>query len=545
MATKQDIFSEDQQSNIQERIIDIVASVPVRIKIFGIMILPLLILGFALNYWVQTGLSDWLSYLLTDERVQGAMEAGSRSVILVTTLAAILSILLTFLLMLSLTRPLLELRQVAQRVAGGDLNVRSRIPTRDEIGEVAEAVNQMINHLVSSQQKLERTNRRLEVLNKIAITANRGLPLGELLEVSLKTVLEEMTIESGWIFLQDRGRDLSDFSLACVRGLPDEVEKHLRDSDDGLCNCQRSILNNDKNVKVGIHHCASLKALAVEHDIATQYITIPLDLRDQRIGMINMLCSQDYYLSDADIEVLGTVGQQISDFIETAWLQDSLREKEAARQMLLSALVNAQEGERARLARELHDDAGQRLTSLLVRLKALEKKAPDDIADIVSDLCHTTSVTIEHVRFLSHRLRPAVLEELGLQAALQNLADEMLSGSNLECEYKLSLDGPRLPFEIETNLYRIAQEGLKNILSHADANRVVIEISRFSDAVSLRIKDDGKGFSVQPVDSQSGLGVINMRERAEMLGGSFKIESDQEKGTSLQINIPVPLEIIL
>ncbi|MBC8334041.1 MAG: HAMP domain-containing protein [Anaerolineales bacterium] len=544
MTIKQDVFSEERRTNIQERIIDIVSSVPVRIKIFGIMTLPLIILGIALNYWVRTGLSDWLSYLLSDERVQGAMEAGSRSVILVTALAAILSILLTFLLMLSLTRPLLELRQVAQRVVEGDLDVRSRIPARDEIGQVAEAVNQMINHLVSSQQKLERTNRRLMVLNRIAVAAGRGLGLEELLDISLKTVLEEMSIESGWIFLQDRSS--SSFSLACARGLPDEVERHLHDSDSGFCNCQKNILTDEENVQVSVHHCDSLESLVAQYEISTQYVTVPLDLRDRRIGMINMLCAQDYSLSEADIEVLGTIGKQISDFIETTWLQKSLRDKEAERQMLLSALVNAQEGERARLARELHDDAGQQLTGLLVRLKALEKQIPDrETIETVSNLCQTTSETIERVRSLSHRLRPAVLEEFGLDAALKNLADEMLPNSGLECIYKLSLDGENLPFEIETNLYRIAQESLRNIISHAEANRVSIELSRFPDSVNLRIEDDGRGLGVQPVANQRGLGLINIRERTEMLGGSFEIKSDEGKGTSLQVSIPVPLEIIV
>ena len=126
---------------MRERIIDIIFAVPVRVKIIGIMVLPLLILGSALNYWIQTGLSDWLSYLITDERVQIAMEAGGRSVLLVTALAAVFSVLLTFLLMLSLTQPLLELRQVAQRVADGDLAFRARVRARDEIGEVADSVN--------------------------------------------------------------------------------------------------------------------------------------------------------------------------------------------------------------------------------------------------------------------------------------------------------------------------------------------------------------------------------------------------------------------
>lgn len=161
----------------RDRLSDAIFAVPVRIKITGIMVLPILILGFALNYWVRTGLSDWLSYLISDDRVYIAMQAGSRSVIFVTALAAIASVLLTALLMLSLTKPLLELRQAAQRVAEGDVESRARVWVPDEIGEVASAVNSMIDRMVSSQQQLQRSNRRLQAINRVAMAASRALDL--------------------------------------------------------------------------------------------------------------------------------------------------------------------------------------------------------------------------------------------------------------------------------------------------------------------------------------------------------------------------------
>ncbi|MBT3629911.1 MAG: HAMP domain-containing protein [Candidatus Marinimicrobia bacterium] len=535
-------------SGLRYNFIEILFSVPVRIKIAGIMMLPILILGISLNYWVRTGLSDWLSYLLSDERVRIAMEAGSRSVVLVTALSTLMSVLFTFLLMLTLTKPLLELRQVAQKVAEGDLESRAHVRTRDEIGEVAESVNQMIDHLVSSQQRLERTNRRLEAINRIAIAAGRGLGLKDLLGVSLQTVLEEMRFESGWIYLKDQGDHPTKFVLASAIGLPKGVEAHLLDANKGLCTCDENILIGDANMQINVHQCASLENLALQYNIPTQYVSVPLDLDGQRIGIINMLCSKDHVLSENDIEVLGTISQQLSDYIENAWLQISLREKEATRQVLLNALVRAQEDERARLARELHDDAGQQLTSLLVHLKAFEKLTPEgELREKVANLCQTTSGTIERVRSLSHRLRPAVLEELGLEAALRTLAGEMLVTTDLEFECNLNLNDRRLPFEIETSLYRIAQESLTNIVNHAEAQCVMIELLHLPSAVSLQIKDDGRGFggqfSVSKSDQQR-LGLISMQERAEMLGGSFLIETSRGLGTSVQVRIPVPPEVI-
>mgnify|MGYP000418668939 FL=1 len=131
------------------------------------------------------------------------MQAGSRSVIFVTALAAIASVLLTALLMLSLTKPLLELRQAAQRVAEGDIESRARVWVPDEIGEVATAVNSMIDRMVSSQQQLQRSNRRFQAINRVAMAASRALDLQNVLDVSLHTTLEVMGFESGWIFLKD------------------------------------------------------------------------------------------------------------------------------------------------------------------------------------------------------------------------------------------------------------------------------------------------------------------------------------------------------
>jgi len=531
--------------NLGERISDFIFSVPVRIKITGIMLLPVAILGLALNYWIQTGLSDWLSFLLTDERVQMAMQAGSRSVSLVTALSAVVSILLTSLLMLSLTKPLLELRQVAQKVSDGDFASRARIWVQDEIGEVARSINLMIDRLVSSQQKLERSNRRLEAINRVALAAGRELELQDVLDASLNTTLEVFGLESGWLFMRDP-TDPSDvkFHLASAVNLTPELWAEIIDSSKELCTCKSEVLAFDEGTEAQIHCCDRLSQLVGDEDIF--HITIPLEARGQRFGMINALCSDDSKPTDNDIDTLTTIGKQVSEFVANAWLHASLKEKEAARQALLTALVNAQENEQARLARELHDDAGQGLTSLLIRLKTLEKQASsDDLKESVAELCTTTSETIEKVRDVSHRLRPAALEELGLEVALRTLAEEMLGdvGAAMDCQFQL--EGRRLPFEIETNLYRITQEGLTNIVRHANADKVLIELLTLPHAIGLRIEDNGDGFAPEAVnnkDNQHRLGLISMQERAEMLGGSLIVQSNPGQGTSVQVRIPFDLE---
>jgi signal transduction histidine kinase len=533
--------------NLGERISDLVFSVPVRIKITGIMLLPVVILGLALNYWIQTGLSDWLSFLLTDERVQMAMQAGSRSVSLVTALSGVASFLLTSLLMLSLTKPLLELRQVAQKVSDGDFASRARIWVQDEIGEVARSINLMIDRLVSSQQKLERSNRRLEAINRVALAAGRELDLQDVLDVSLRTTLDVFGLESGWIYMRDPTESgEGNCSVASAISLPAELLSEISNNNKELCTCQRELLAHDAGVDVQIHHCNRLKALLDEKEQEIFHITIPVAARGQRFGLINMVCSQESKPTENDIDTLTTIGAQVSEFVANGWLHARLKEKEAARQALLTALVTAQENEQARLARELHDDAGQSLTSLLIRLKSLEKRtASDDIRQSVTGLCATTSETIEKLRGISHRLRPAALEEFGLEVALRTLTEEMLADVGISVDFQFHLSGRRLPFEIETNLYRITQEALNNAVRHSQAGTVLIELLALPHAIGLRIEDDGVGFSPEGVSAQENqrrLGLISMQERSEMMGGTMVLQSAPGEGTSLQVRIPYDVE---
>jgi len=532
---------------ILPKLSDAVFSVPVRIKIIGIMVLPVLIMGWVLNYWVQTGLSDWLSYLLSDERVDVAMQAGSRSVFLVTALAAMASILLTALLMLTLTKPLLELIQVTERVANGDLASRARIWVQDEIGVVARSVNQMLDRLVSSQQKLERSNRRLEAINRVAVAAGRELELQDVLDTSLKTTLDVLGHKSGWINMRDP-TDPADTRLQLVSAvaIPSELEPEIRKDTGELCACKPHLLSEAASIEAHIHVCERLASLMGSNEHQIFHITIPLEARGQRFGMINAVCSEDTRPTENDMDTLTTIGAQISEFVVNAWLHASLKEKEAARQALLTALVNAQENERARLARELHDDAGQSLTSLLIRLKTLEKRAPSqELRQSIADLCKTTSETIEQVRGISHRLRPAALEEFGLEVALRTLAEEMLADVGITAECQLHLGGQRLPFEIETNLYRITQEGLTNVIRHSNASKVILALIVLPHAIGLRIEDDGDGFSTGDIvgkDDRRRLGLMSIQERAEMMGGSLVVQSAPGSGASVEVRVPFEME---
>jgi len=468
------------------------------------------------------------------------MLAGSRSVILVTVLAAAGSIFLAYFLTFILTRPLLALREMAQKVAAGHLDVRAPVWSKDEIGEVAIAVNKMTDHLVTSQDALARTNRRLTAINQIILAADRELEIHDVLYAVLENVLGLVGLKIGWAYLRDPERDY--FHLASWYNVPPELADCLLQApDEPLCACQQDFVDDSLKTWVNLHTCRRLEATGCFND-TPKHITIPIEIQEQKFGVINLLCQEIHDLSDEDVELLSAIGVQISEIVANAWLRLKLAEKEMARQMLLESLVEAQEEERARLARELHDGAGQMLTSMLVRIKTLERKNDSpELQDGLDSMLEVVSETIEQIRELSYRLRPAALEEFGLPVALETLAKDIAREAGLILYCQLEPVGRQLAGGVDVTLYRIAQEALTNVVRHAQATSVTITLRQQAGQLWLRIIDDGQGFLPQTVSigpDKNHLGLISMQERAAIIGATLNIQSAPGQGTTIQVSVP-------
>lgn len=521
-------------------IYDAVLSVPVRVKITGIVMLPVIILGLSLNYWITTGLSDWLSYILTDVRVEAAMRAGGRSVLLVTVLAAASSIILAYAFTFILTRPLLALRRMAQQVAAGQLDVRAPVWSNDEIGEVATAINTMTDHLVATQENLARTNRHLEAVNQIIMAAEQEAEIHDILYLILEKLVGVMGLKTAWVYLRDPEQGV--FHLASWYGVPEELQTILLAQTDELCQCQQNVFQSQVEPAATRQHCLFLDKWSSPDHLPRTHITFPIEASGQYFGAINLLCEQDRLLSADDLELLSGIGAQISEIVANAWLRLKLAEKEMARQALLESLVEAQEEERSRLARELHDGAGQMLTSLLVRIKTLEKQAVKPaVQSGLAAILDTVSETIEQVRELSYRLRPAALEQFGLPVALETLVSDMAIESGLHAHCHFDWQDEPLPQGIEVTLYRIAQEALTNVIRHANAGQVEVSLKQLPQGVLMRIEDDGCGFSTRQTMERRGrrhLGLISIHERAAIVGGQLDVFSAPGEGTAVQVFIP-------
>ena len=219
------------------------------------------------------------------------------------------------------------------------------------------------------------------------------------------------------------------------------------------------------------------------------------------------------------------------------------RVADAKLQLLARQVVRFQEDERAHLARELHDGATQTMVSakLLVeaavdQLERENRTAPPSLERALTGLTES----LNEVRRISHRLRPAMLDELGLPAALELLARETDDAGHTGVEVQIVGDAVSLPEEIKTALFRVSQEALANVGKHARARRVELELTFAPDGIALRIVDDGRGFEVDRVqlDPQRGIGLRNMRERLASIGGSFEVRAAPGAGTALLAKVP-------
>jgi signal transduction histidine kinase len=202
-------------------------------------------------------------------------------------------------------------------------------------------------------------------------------------------------------------------------------------------------------------------------------------------------------------------------------------------------VVEAQETERARLARELHDETGQALTSILLGLKALDDRIePAEGKAAVSELRELVVSTLHDVRRLAVELRPAALDDFGLVPAIERLVETVAEQSGLDFDLQSQLADERLPTDAETALYRIAQEALTNILKHADARHVTVLMSQTNRVARLSVQDDGRGFDPGDV-GDGGVGLMGMRERMALVGGRLTIESTEGAGTMLTAEVPL------
>ena len=210
---------------------------------------------------------------------------------------------------------------------------------------------------------------------------------------------------------------------------------------------------------------------------------------------------------------------------------------EAERRRTSSAALAAQEQERARVARDLHDEVNQSLTGLLLRLEAAREKAPPELAAELSETKALANRAMQELLTLARQLRPTALDDLGLAAALSGHVAELGRQSGIAAGFESEGDFADLPTDVQLVVYRVAQEALSNASRHSGAESIGVSLMRRDGDVELAVADDGRGFSFE--QSSGGLGLAGMRERALLVGGELQIESRPGVGTSIGLRVPI------
>jgi len=251
-------------------------------------------------------------------------------------------------------------------------------------------------------------------------------------------------------------------------------------------------------------------------------------------------------LTDPDVAALVVEINALWDRLEAD--AATIRDNSEQMERLAAQVILVQEEERRRVARELHDEAGQALTAVIIGLERGLASMPDVYAanlpiqprQLISNLRDLAAQTLDEVRKLALELRPSVLDDLGLVAALRQYVRATHERTGLETQLTVVglEEGDRLPPAVETALFRIAQEALTNAIRHAHAENVQVRLRRTPEQVSLEVRDDGIGLGAAPPSEGEHLGMFGMRERARLLGGDFWARSVSPSGSLIQVTIP-------
>lgn len=227
---------------------------------------------------------------------------------------------------------------------------------------------------------------------------------------------------------------------------------------------------------------------------------------------------------------------EIAELIRT--FNTMLDRLETERGFSAARALSVQEAERRRVARELHDEVGQSLTAVLLELKRVADDVPAPVRGELRQVQETTRSTLDEIRRIARRLRPGVLEELGLISALKALAAETADHTDLTVRRRFDQGLPQLDAEVELVIYRVAQEGLTNTVRHARAERVELVLRAVQNGVELSIRDDGRGLG----GAAEGAGITGMRERALLIGAQLTVGPAPGSGTEVRLLVPVAKE---
>ncbi|MGD8398302.1 MAG: GAF domain-containing protein [Anaerolineae bacterium] len=415
---------------------------------------------------------------------------------------------------------------------------RASCPVLRQEEELLDTICNIIGVFVDNVWLYQNQARQLQIeraVLQVAEEVTTELELDRVLPKIMEIAVSVTGTEGGVVALLDEERgvitypylhrlppDLADVTVAKGEGLSGEV----------MTTGHPTVIDNYQTYPRGVPAFAEAGLTSVA--------VVPIISGDRTFGALSVMSLNALKsFSDREVSILTAIGRQAGIAIENAYLYENMR-------FYAHKITQAQEEERKRIARELHDDTIQSLIALSRRMEALltsDDRLSASVTRRIEELQHATLDVIQQVRRFSQDLRPSILDDLGLLPTLKEMTIELNRQDGLTAEFRAFGQERRLSTDVELTLFRIAQEALNNVRRHAAASHVVLTVEVSDSAMRMMIEDDGKGFKpptlIDHPASAGKLGLIGMQERARLLGGMLAVDSAPGQGTKVVVNVPI------
>ncbi len=425
---------------------------------------------------------------------------------------------------------------------------RSRIFTEDDVAVLDRAAKAFVFSIDSIKMFADMLKQveDLKIINEVGQSIAKSLHLEQLLPSIANSLKQMIGASNCYIFSVEDKRSLllgvagSDHCSEAIRKIEFKMNENMlvpltaRDRHPIVAD------NAPHDSRIGKKWIKTFKSRSL--------FSVPLIKKDRIVGVV-LLDETRYFrsFSKEEVERIENMGSQIAHAFENAMIHQAVQKHLERLQSLSSAMANIQEEERRRIAKKLRDESGKNMKNIKNTLECMKKELgnPEEaLRARLDQIIEQAGKTLEGVQKLSHDLRPAILDESGLIATLQWTADLFSKQTGTAIHLQLSGSKKRFSARLETLLYRIVQEALNNISRHANAESAVISLEKKDIHHHLYITDDGKGFDVKryfasPPMSRRGIGILGMKERVELSGGTFFIDSTPGHGTRISIKLPL------
>jgi signal transduction histidine kinase len=498
-----------------------------------------------------------------------------RQVTALGVMALIVAMLFVWVSTRSIVGPIRALTLSARGIAEGSLDKPVAIRASGEIAELASTLDYMRTQLQRSIDEITRYNaeldrrvhdrtlelersrdelaasldrlhtlvERISALNAMAVSLNQPVGPEGFLTGALLNALRLSGMELGAIYLLNERT--GELDLATQHALDPEIAGSASNFGLSASLCAAAARAGKQLVMVDVAGSTEEDLRVLRRENIVCLARVPFKAAEEFLGTMCLASRMPTRLAREEIDLLVSISSQMAVAVQNSRLYRELQRKEKMRGELLENVIAAQEEERKRIARELHDQTSQALAalSMLVETAIAQAAAGGDVAGSLAPMRSLTLSTLEEVHRLIFDLRPTLLDDLGLIAAIRWYAEERLGPLGMQVRVEVIGEERRLGPQVETALYRVVQEATNNAANHSGARNFAVTLVWRARLLSLSMVDDGQGFDMadlaRSTDRKRGLGIIGMQERVELLGGSLAVYSEPGSGTEIVLEVPL------